>query len=448
VAIVGGALDGSDPKGDDFDRVVYKVRLQEGKKAMSLLPEEAVQLLLHQAQFHVASKNKTNLDDEEIVDYPCAVAIPAWASHDASIEALHDATSHTGVFFQRSVCALAGSLLQTPDGSSNPVLERLEKVREALGKDFRRRKAEDPGASFNDDVLLVLLGMTHDGFEATAIQVSHIQPALRTCLFGNFKVLANVSYQDNDPLSRMAQSLKELENAIDLTAPEADGPAGILTYGTKDLQEKMKTKWERVKSEQVEWTNVPLFTTKSDVVTMGTAMLGAVTHGRQSVLVDKGGKTKADLGLRVQNVSPCAVGVRINYHGGDPKQWEPIKVIFDFDRRIPAGPYAVELVASECVVHRNGPKGLSDEDFLKAAKENEAAACIPKREEAALELRVEVLQKWTRDGQWKRVGDTMEPLVKLQGDADDEKRIACERVALEISLGVTGMLTSNMVGDR
>ncbi|GKY97499.1 hypothetical protein MPSEU_000708100 [Mayamaea pseudoterrestris] len=448
VELVNSTLDGSDPKGDDFDRVVYKVRLQQGKKAVAVLPEEAVQMLLHQAQMYTATKNKTDLADEEIFDYPCAVAIPAWASHDASIEALYDATSNTGVFFQRSVCALAGALQLAADGKPNSLLERLQVVREALGKEWKKRRAIDDNAPQNEQVLVILFGVTDDGFEATAIQVSHVQRSLTTCIFGNFKVLANVSYQDKDPMSRMEQCSTELEKAIDSVAPEADGPAALVSYGSREQQDKIKSAWDKIQKVQTEWSEVPFISTKSDAVAMGTAILGAVTHGRQSVLMDKGGKTKAELGVRIQNVSPCAVGVRINYHGDDESKWEPIKTIFDFDRRIPAGPYPIELVASECVVHRTGPASLSDEDFIKAIKENESAAHIPTREEAALNLRVEILQRWTRDGEWKRVADVMQPLVKMEGGEGEETRVACESITLELSVGVTGMLTSNLVGDR
>ena len=76
--LVNSTLDGaSQPSGDDFDRVVYKVRLHESKKAVTVLPEEAVQIMLHQAQVHVANKAQRN-DEDEIVDYPVAVALPAW----------------------------------------------------------------------------------------------------------------------------------------------------------------------------------------------------------------------------------------------------------------------------------------------------------------------------------------------------------------------------------
>lgn len=466
IRIVNSTLDGSSPSSpgeeDDFDRVVFKVRLNPAKKAVTMLPEEAVQLLIHQAQYHVATKlqivkvndNKKDNDEDEIVDYPCAIAIPAWASHDAAIEALYDATGNVpGVFFQRSVCALAGALVPSPSGKPNTLLERVEHVRAALLKEYRKQLVTQPDLVHHDELLLILVGRTDDGMEATAIQISDFQTSLMTCLFTKFKVLSNVSYQSPDPLSKFVPCLSELEQAVQHIDPDADGPAAIVTYGSPAEQEQLKKQWEENKSSATqEWQTVPLFTTKADAVCMGTAVLGAVAHGRQALLVEKdGGKTKAELGITVQNVAPAAVGFRLHYHGGtDPKRWTSVKTIFDFDRRIPAGPYSIEFKASECVVHRNvnsTSAPLSDEDLLKAAKEKEGAKYIPQREEAALDLRLEILQKWTRDGEWKRVGDLKQPLVKHDDD-DEDKRVACESVTLEISLAVTGMLTLNTIGDR
>ena len=458
VAVVNSSLDGSDPQNDDNDRVLYRVTLNPAKKPLTVLPEEAVQLLLHQAQDHVHHKLQASQDpdaaehtDDDVEQYPCAIAIPAWAAHDAAVEAVFDATGQGGIFVPRSVCALAGTLMLGADGRPNPVLERLQKVRAAMAKEFQRSHSDpdDLGAAFEDDVLLILLGATADGIEATAIQVSTVQQTLTTCLFGNYKVLSNVSYQCVDPLAKLEACCTELEAAVEAAAPEADGPAGIVVYGTPPELEKIQKRWNDHKKVQPDWAKVPVFTSKSDAVAMGTAVLGAVAHGRQLVLVPKergSQKMRAELGLRVQNVAPAAVGVRLNYHGDDDSKWTAVKTVFDFDRRIPAGPYPLELIAAECVVHRAG-KELSDEEFIKAVKETEGAKHIPQREEAALALRVQVMQRWTRDGEWKKVGDTMEPLVKLDED-NEEAKIACESVVLEITLGVHGMLTTNLEGER
>lgn len=482
--VVNGSLEGPEPLHNDNDRVVYKVTVNPAKKPITVLPEEAVQLLLHQAQHHVhaklaavgskdekgaaaANNNQPSADDDAVVQYPVAVAVPAWAAHDAAVEAVLDATGNGGVFFQRSVCALAGAL-QPPhsDGApKNALLDRLGKVRAHLAREHQKMAAKNPEYSYSDDLTLVLLGMTSDGFEATAVQVSGVQNDLDTCLSGNFKVLSNVSYMSSEPLAQMERCAAELEAAVQEAAPESDGPCAVVVYGTPAEQEKIAKQWKSLAATTnaiKEWKEVPVVSTRSDCIALGTAILGAVTHGRQIVLVPKGDgnshKLRAELGIRVLNVAPAAVAYRLSYHGGgdnsDEAKWTKPKVIFDFDRRIPAGPYPIEFSAAECVVHRTHHEkaALSDDDFVKATKEMQASKHIPLREEAALALRVEILQKWTRDGDWIKVGETMEPLVKLDEenlDSDGEaKRIACESVTLEISLGVHGMLTTSLVGER
>lgn len=448
--MVNSTLDGVGvPQNDDFDRVVCKVRLVSSKKAVTLLPEEGVKLLINQAQNHVAAKIKEK-NEEEILNYPCAVALPAWCLHDAAVEALYDATGSSGVFFQRSVCALAGSLLPNPaDGSKNQLLERILEVRKAMADEHQRRKARDPDAEFEEDMLLLLYGMAADGFECTAIQIRSVQQKNACCVFGDYNVLSSVSYPSSDPLSKMESCSQELEAALDVIAPEADGPAAIVMYGTAAEQSKIKAKWDEIKSKQKEWKKVPLMPTRPDCVAMGAAVLGGVSHGRSSITVEReGAKPKPGLAIRVQNVAPVAVGVRMNYHGDAPSKWTPIKTIFGFDRRIPAGPYQIDLKASECVVYRNGGADMSDEEFIKATKDNEGSKKIPVREEAALNLRVQIFQKWSRDGEWIKVGDPMSPLVSVKnGPDDDEEKIACESVTLELSVGVTGMISTNKVGD-
>jgi hypothetical protein len=448
VTMINSTLDGTQPQGDDFDRVVCNVRVHPSKKALTLLPEEATQILINQAQIHVANKTKAE-DEDEIIDYPCAVAVPAFACTDAAAEALYEATGSSGVFFQRSLCALTGALLPGPEGKPNPLLERLNIVRTAMLKEFQVEKSKDPDAAFDEDVLVIMLGMTDDGFECTAVQVSCLQMNNTSCLYGNFKVLSNVSYQAANPLVKTKQCCEEVEAAIEKMTPEADGPAAIVTYGSNAEQVSIGGNWNTIKLKLKEWAQVPIIKTKTDCVAMGTAVLGAVSHGRLSVLVDAGAKKKAELGIRVQNVAPVAVGVQMNYSGGAAKKWEPVKVIFDFDRRVPAGPYPIDLKAADCVVHKSGVSADTDEEaFIKASKEAEGSRGIPKREKAALDLKIQIVQKWTRDGDWVKVGDAIEPLVKLEGSGDDEKRVACESVSLELGLGITGMITTNLVGER
>jgi hypothetical protein len=354
-----------------------------------------------------------------------------------------------GVLVQRNVAALAGSLLPSLTGQVSPLLERLNTVHVAMQKDHQKRLLKEPGARFDDEITVLVLGVTEDGIETTAVQISSINMENVSCLFGVFKVLSNVAIQDVDPISRMQKCAEKLEETIDVVAPEADGPAAIIVCGSLKEQKQMIAHWEKVKID--DWSKVPVFATAEDCVAKGAAVLGAVSHGRLSLVEQsRGHKAKAGLAIRVQNVAPVAVGIQMNYHGGEKDKWTPVKVIFDFDRQIPAGPHSIDLNAAECAVYRQGKAdAYTEEDFIKAVKAYEGAKGIPQREEAALNFSVRILQKWTRDGEWKQVGDPMEPLVQKNENKDGSVvRVGCERILWELSIGVTGMITTAFVGER
>jgi hypothetical protein len=58
-------------------------------------------------------------------------------------------------------------------------------------------------------------------------------------------------------------------------------------------------------------------------------VLAGASYGRLSKLrSDPGKKTRAELALKVQNVVPVAVVVRMNYHGGAKNKWTEEKVLF------------------------------------------------------------------------------------------------------------------------
>jgi hypothetical protein len=313
-------------------------------------------------------------------------------------------------------------------------------------KEFQIQKAKDPDATMDEDVPLLLFGMTSDGFECTAVHVSGLQPDNVDCLFGNVSVICNVSYQAEDPITIMEKCVRELHSNLASILPDMETPASIATYGSPNQQNFIQMKWNEIKGKNLgDWKNVPFNSTKSDCIAMGTAVLGAVSHGRlRSIVHNAGAKPKAILAIRVANVAPVAVGVRMSYHGDNKKKWGPIKTIFDFDRRVPAGPYPIDLKASECAIHRQGSSDMSDEEFLKAAKDIEGSKGIPQREEAALNLRVQIYMKWSRDGEWKKVGDPKKALV-VEGKEGEE--IACEHAMLELSLGPTGIITAGLRGE-
>ena len=459
ITLANGTLDGSVPQGDDFDRVVCKVRLHESKKALTVLPEEILQIILNQAQYHVARKNNANSstsgdaeedDIETVMSYPCAIAVPAPYCNDQSIEALLDATGNTGVIFQRSVCALAGALIPGTDEKPNLVIHHLHTTTQERQKAFQLEQIKNPKATLEDSMLLLLAGVTKDTAECTAIEISSKQEDKNACLYGNFKVVCNVSYRHENPESILNKCMTELFENLDHVAPESQIPLAMITYGTSAEQKTTQGKWDKLKQGLETWEDVPQFFTKSDCVANGTGVLGAVSHGRLSTFIRLPNKKrpKAQLAIQTQNVAPVAVGVMMNYHGTnkDGGKWTPVKTIFDFDRRVPAGPYSLELSAAECAIHREGGSSdVSDEKFFKAVKEKEAAKHIPEREQSALNLRVQIVQKFTRDGEWIKVGDAMSPLTVVE---KDEEKTACETVYLELSLGLSGLITQSLIGDR
>jgi hypothetical protein len=214
VSLTNGTLDGSIPQGDDFDRVVCKLRLHESKKALTILPEEMLQLIINQAQYYVSRQfgdlkakiNNGNDDhdddddeddiDEIIMNYPCAIAVPAPYCNDRSVEALMDATGNIGVMFHRNVCGLAGALIPSNiKEKPNTILLHLQNVLQERHKEFQKKQVKNPNATFDDTLLVVVTGMTRDTAESTAIQISSQQNDMISCRFGNFRVMSNVSYR-------------------------------------------------------------------------------------------------------------------------------------------------------------------------------------------------------------------------------------------------------------
>jgi len=451
ITLANGTLDGSVPEGDDFDRVVCKVRLHEKKKALTVLPEEMLQLILNQAQYHVARKKSVEDGSEEemddIMSYPCALAVPSPYCNDQSVEALLDATGNTGVIFQRSVCAMAGALLPGSKEKPNLIMNHLHTINQERRKAFQMEQIKNPDATFDDTMLLLLTGVTKDTAECTAIEIS--APGNNdSCPFGKFKVVCSVAYRHEKPESILNKCFAELFEAIDRVAPEAPPPLAMISYGSASEQKYIQTKWDKQKKALDTWEEIPHFSTKSDCVANGTGVLGGVSHGRISnfVQLPNKKKPKAQLAIQTMNVAPVAVGVMMNYHGGQSDKWEPVKTIFDFDRRVPAGPYSLDLSAAECAVRREGKiSEKSEETFFKAVTDREAAKHIPEREQAALNLRVQVVQKFTRDGEWMKIGDVMSPLTVVE---KDEEKTACEKMSLELSLGLSGLITQSLVGDR
>jgi hypothetical protein len=268
--------------------------------------------------------------------------------------------------------------------------------------------------------------------------------------------------------------MDELRAQVGLVAPESEEPTAFVTYGTSTMQTNLSKGLKTILESYGEkgddddnfdgWDDdIPILSTTEACVSLGLAVLAASVHGRVRLAVIERGKddknrTKAKLAVAVQDVSPCAVAVSFNYVGNanddDNTNWTEPKVIFDFDRRVPAGPYQIDITAAECAAHvkyctenRKKFKSIEDENTLsEMADALRGSKGIPEREEAALQLRFRVYQKASRTGDWIRVGDEMKPLTIKHSQKDEgNDRVAIESAVFEISLNSVGMLTTKFV---
>jgi len=544
-------MDGNtSPKNDDYDRVAYRLRLNSKKKVMTMLPEEAVALVIlgckkaTYEEWHgaptkeynggaVTIKDDDDNNDEgeggydEYCDYPPAFAIPGWAATDATLTGLIEACSNGNnacgpALHQRSVAAVVGALVPPrPDAgmrkarngraiidpnvdntkiqpsSLHRLLEEITSSKDDQAQsDFQKRllmtRVEDRGNSLPEPPspfvpMIVMVGATKFGIEITAMLISKPQddwPKMELhCPYGNISVISSIchatpistKYEYDDHLSAQLQStMEELRAQVGLIAPESEEPTAFVTYGTSAMQTKLSKGLKTILELYGEkgddddnfdgWDDdIPILSTTEDCVPLGLAVLAASVHGRVRLAVIERGKddknrTKAKLAVAVQDVSPCAVAVSFNYFGksndDDNTHWTDPKVIFDFDRRVPAGPYQIDITAAECAAHvkyctdnRKKFKFIDDESALiDMADALRGSKGIPEREDAALQLRFRVYQKASRTGDWIRVGEDMKPLTIKHSQKDEgSDRVAIESTVFEISLNSVGMLTTKFI---
>ena len=510
------AMDGNtSPKGDDYDRVAFQMRLNSKKKLMTILPDEAVGIVIAQARKSVRDgylkehpESELNTaesgggdnggeDDDTFMDYPPAFAIPGWATMDKTLEALIDAAGGSSSacgpsLHQRSIAACVGALLPPPASAANSTQQQpqaatklVKLCMEAMQtKDAEAAKEAGVQAALNKTEpvepepyipLVILVGATNEGIEITAVQLSKPQTPNKElhCPFGNISIISSVCCLHKDPLSMLELTLDQLRSQVGLIVPESEEPTAIVTYGTIGMQLKLSTKLKSALTKygkdgknNDDWDgwdqDIPLVSTKEECVSMGLAVLAASVHGRVRLIVQVKGtdgkmRPKARLGVSVQDVATSAVAISFNYFGGKEEKWTDPKVIFDFDRRVPAGPYRIDFTAAECAAHvrhckrddKNSPCCIEDESVLiEQAKSLEGSRGIPDREAAALQLRFRIFQKATRGGDdWIQVGDTMRPLSmkhsqKDEGESGTDDLVACESAVLEVSLNTVGLITT------
>jgi hypothetical protein len=478
VTIRNGNLDGSTKALDnDFDRVTLNLNMHSSKKALTILPEEAVSIVLAQAK-KLVSNSFPELQDEEnpekYVEFPTAIALPAWSCNHYAIETLMDACDGTAVLYNRSVAALAGAfvpkLVPTKDGRKalkppklfGAVMEKIQ-AHEKRIQQAQLRKEPLPNASYMP--VVIMAGLTEDGIELAAIQIKNPNASFgmdnTLCPFGEFIVLSTVSYHHANPVSIVNKSLVELTDIVDEMYPELEddgGVTGIVTYGTiaKQLQlrDALLKALNGIKDDAVWNTKMNFMSASEEAVAMGTSILAGVSHNRMDSEFSENGKGSRPA-VVVRNVSPCAVGITYNFHGGKKNRWTEPKVIFDYDRRVPAGPYNIEFSAAECVALRKDPSLLNNlEKLVEESEKWLKGKYNAEREEAALDLSIKVVQRFERNGKWRDFGYEATPLTQgsdeeLEDKDDDseKEKIAIETSALEITLDAVGFMSMTLSSD-
>ncbi len=480
VTIRNGNLDGSSSaQQNNFDRVTLHLNMHSGKKALTILPEEAVGIVLAKAKYEV-SKHFPDLvkgdEKEKYMDFPPAIALPAWACNHYAIDSLMEACDGTAVLYNRSVAALSGALVPSfvKDKKANKISLQTSNLYNVITKHLENhqkriqeaQKLKKPLPNTSYMPLVVMAGMTEDGIELSAVQIKDVNGSFgRTDChvpFGALKVVSTVSYQHSKPSSIVNKSLVELSDIVDEICPELEddgGVAAIVTYGTVasqlQLKDAMLKSLNGIKGDNVWNTKVEFLSTREEVVSTGTCVLAGVSHNRIEPEIVEDGKGKRPA-VCVTNVAPCAVGITYNFDAGKKgSTWTEPKVVFDYDRRVPAGPYNVEFSAAECVALKKDPTLLNDmEKLVEESEQWVKGKHNALREEAALGLTIKVVQRFERNGKWRDHGFLANPLT--QGGEDDEteedggegnEKQAIETSTLELSLDSVGYLATSLSSD-
>lgn len=478
ITIRNGNLDGStEALGNDFDRITLGMNIHSKKKTLSLLPEEAVGIVLAKAK-KVVAKSFPDLsaedDDENYVDFPTSIALPAWACNHFAIESLMDACDGNAVLYNRSVAAIAGAFLpkfvKTKEGKTglqpaklySVAMERLQAHQKKIQL-AQQRKESVPNTSFLP--LVIMAGMTEDGLEITAIQLKNPNASFGRdeyhCPFGELRVISTVSYQHSKPVSIVDKALVELSDIVDEVYPELEDDGGVtavVTYGTiaKQLQLKdaMLKSLNGIKGDDVWNTKMNFLSTQEDIVSVGASILAGISHNRISPESSDDGKASRPA-IMVKNVSPCAVGIAYSFNGGKKGTWTDPKVIFDYDRRVPAGPYNVEFSAAECVALKNDASLLNDmEKLVEESEKWLKGKHNTLREEAALGLSIKIVQRFERNGKWRDSGYNATPLTQGKDETEEdgngdetEGKIAIETSTLELTLDPVGFMSMTLSTD-
>jgi len=464
-------LDGNNiSNNNDFDRVAFQIHVLDNKKPLFILPEEIVSLQLAKVRKIVQDDMKVRFNHEEeenvsFLDYPIGLPIPSWIFTDALSEAVLDACnvvkSTTGYTMSnkelhnhRCLSVINGEIIRIFNGTGgndvNKLVQAVRKYFPKQQKKFSDEQEESEELESTDSLPIIhFIGITSNGIEGVSIQISEDMSYI--------KCLSESAYQSNNPYddNDIKKVLKDLKSATSKLVPKKyRKPTAIVTYGSLPTQIKLHSHIKELISKEESsfssWKKTALISTKEEVTAYGACVLAAKTDIDLSPIMKN---------IDVKPVSNTCVGVRITTKDDDDESI-PIKVIFDFDRRIPAGPSKMEIIAAEFVAREILNKINDDDDELteKEIGKYSGKNYIPQREKIAMKLKVQVYQKVQRDGIWIPVGDALKPLVKIEKkklennsekneEVDEEVVVACESSTLRLSLSENGVLTAAVVGN-
>jgi len=490
IAPEGGTVDGSSPCGDDDDRVVYPLGtlappVAEGKKKrdLTMLPDEAVGLAIAAAKRAVheqvtesdtmlqkkfgkkatAAKLEDEFDVTDDLPYAVATAVAGYRLNDFYVEGLREAIAYSGsnvdeeLIYHRCTAAFVGAFLmrlkKDPTKAKSGDWDGL--IRTTMGEVKRLAGAggqqkSSKCRSEQEQPVVLTVGLTPSGYDLHFLQVGDMSGGIFP--FGSVGSIAASCAVSPNATEDFDAALTALIPTFVRAAPNRR-PCLVLAYGSANDQAKAIDLLGKNKALQGLWASSknsggatpPLFTSATNVVSVGTAALAAGTEGRLP------GDPVTE-----RPAATWAVGIRLDFFGdGKPGV---VRQVFEFGRRLPAS-YDVEVSAAECAAarERGGNCQIPEEDDDDVKKMG-ASKSIPKREEAALALQFQIVQKVRhgdgKDGDWVPVGGALRPLVymevkeKADGSETEGEEIGRENAVLNISVNTLGLITTKMGGDR
>eukprot|EP00586_Coscinodiscus_wailesii_P000774 CAMPEP_0172483500 /NCGR_PEP_ID=MMETSP1066-20121228/10507_1 /TAXON_ID=671091 /ORGANISM="Coscinodiscus wailesii, Strain CCMP2513" /LENGTH=790 /DNA_ID=CAMNT_0013247405 /DNA_START=89 /DNA_END=2461 /DNA_ORIENTATION=- len=438
-------LDGEPtPRGNDYDRVGIQLNLLPGKKKpLVLLPEDAALILLNYGRKLVhdemrrnssssssatkkKSKKKIDIADDSSAtdetsgwsDYPISLPLPLAARTDPCTETLYE----MGItrLTNRAGMVLTGSFILQTKG-----------VIQAIGARYRGIAMEDEDEDGVAPTVYVV-GRNAGGVDITAVRVT--QPSETGEGYEDYGVVSEVSARTFE------EAWEEIGESVGKYCEEGERtPCAVILYGTSEAQAGLAEKVRPLVKGMKVLMPVDKRNTKEIcplvVMTDPTVVAVGCAAGFGQAYQRLGGSES-----HVRNASATAVAISMNYEGEVPSRTdeENIKILFDFDRRVPAGPYQIDFTAAECAAIRHfGTLDVTPEQI----KTFQGFKNIPKREDAARKIRLQVLQKTRGSDDWVEISSEITPLWH-----EDEK-YAIESCCLEVSLRANGEITTRLVGE-